>query len=252
MLLIFEQVLKRGSSTLDSDFGSVGPIRRIRQKSNMLSPTKDVHSKLPGNLLPSPLTPLDKGFIQGSASMQKIVGLDDQKHDNINLQTSEKGNIALTPLQSSETAKKILQQLDKLVPSPKERSSEANTFSRDESTSRLTHTSLRGWDSENMKDINPSKSLNEERNDNLDAASDSPLLDIRNTSQKQVKLEENGPIKSPVSGVKSASESNSADVALVCVTDSMPGDSSAHVRISDSAAFPSQKNPAFKMIAPAV
>ncbi|XP_008810621.2 nuclear pore complex protein NUP1-like [Phoenix dactylifera] len=251
------QVLKRGISALDSDFGSVGPIRRIRQKSNMISLTKDIHSRLPGNLLPSPSTPLDNGFIQGSASMQKTVGLDDQKHDNIDLQISEKGdnrkayeNIALTPLQSIETARKILQQLDKLVPSPKERSSGANTFSRDESPSKLTHISLRGRVFENMKDIDSSKSLNEEDHDNLDAVSDSPLLDIRNTPQKQVKVEENSPIKSSVSGVKSASESNSADDAVVHVADSMHGDSSAHVRISDSAAFPSQKNLAFKSIAP--
>nr|XP_029117619.1 nuclear pore complex protein NUP1 isoform X2 [Elaeis guineensis] len=104
---------------------------------------------------------------------------------------------------------------------------------------------------ENMKDINSSKPLDKEGNDNLDAVDDSLLLDIRNTPpQNPVKVEENGPIKSSVSGVKSASESNSADDALVRVADFMPGNSSAHVGISDSAAFPSQKNPAFKMIAP--
>ncbi|XP_073107882.1 uncharacterized protein [Elaeis guineensis] len=252
------QVLNQGSSALDGDFGSVGPIRRIRQKSNMISPTKDIRLKFPGNLPPSPSTPLDKGFIQGSASMQETVGLDDQKHDSIDLQSSEKGNnrksyenIVSSPLQSRETAKKILQQLDKLVPSPKERSSEPNTFSRDESPSKLMHISLRGQVFENMKDINSSKPLDKEGNDNLDAVDDSLLLDIRNTPpQNPVKVEENGPIKSSVSGVKSASESNSADDALVRVADFMPGNSSAHVGISDSAAFPSQKNPAFKMIAP--
>ncbi|EHA8586794.1 nuclear pore complex protein NUP1 [Cocos nucifera] len=248
------QVLKRGSSALDCDFGSGGPIRRIRQKSNMISPTKDMHLKLPGNLPPSCSTPLDKGFIQASASMQKTVGLDDQKHDSIELQRSEKGNnrksyenIASSPLQSRETAKKILQQLDKLVPSPKQRSSEPNTFSRDESPSKLMHISLCGQVFENMKDIDSSKSLNKEGNDNMDAVSDSL---IRNIPQNPVKVEENGPIKSSASGVKSASESNSADDALVRVADSMPGNSSAPVGISDSAAFPLQKNPAFKMIAP--
>ncbi|CAA6667125.1 unnamed protein product [Spirodela intermedia] len=104
-----KQVLKRRSSVLESDIGSIGPIRRIRQKSNLMSPLKSLTGQVPSKFLPA--TNVLDTTEQSSSSVQRTLPL------------STTGYVPVPP-QSREMAKKILQQLDKLVPSPKDKSSE--------------------------------------------------------------------------------------------------------------------------------
>ena len=95
---------------LDSDVGSFGPIRRIRQKSDLMSPSERLSS--PGNLLPSLTAPLHQDVNERSASATQ--------------KTTQKTFAGVTPVppQSTEMARKILLELDKLVPSPREKLSE--------------------------------------------------------------------------------------------------------------------------------
>ena len=91
---------------LDSDVGAFGPTRRIRQKSDLMSPSGR-HSS-PRNLRPSLTAPLhqDVNERSGSATQKTFAG------------------VTSVPPQSTEMARKIFLELDKLVPSPREKLSE--------------------------------------------------------------------------------------------------------------------------------
>ncbi|XVE68569.1 hypothetical protein DITRI_Ditri09bG0078700 [Diplodiscus trichospermus] len=93
-------VLKCRSSVIDNDIGSVGPIRRIRQKSNLLS-SKNLS-------LPASAGPLST-FVAGTSS----AGLDALAENGDN--SAPGTSFTPVPSKSSEVASKILQQLDKLV-----------------------------------------------------------------------------------------------------------------------------------------
>ncbi|KAK8546407.1 hypothetical protein V6N13_067628 [Hibiscus sabdariffa] len=100
-------VLKRRSSVIDNDIGSIGqPIRRIRQKSNILS---SKHS-----ILPASANPLSM-HVAGSSSS----GLDVLAKNGEN--STPGTSFTPVPFKSSEVASKILEELDKLV-SPGEKS----------------------------------------------------------------------------------------------------------------------------------
>ncbi|KAL4339837.1 hypothetical protein GQ457_08G013060 [Hibiscus cannabinus] len=100
-------VLKRRSSVIDNDIGSIGqPIRRIRLKSNILS---SKHS-----ILPASANPLSM-HVAGSSSS----GLDVLAKNGEN--STPGTSFTPVPFKSSEVASKILEELDKLV-SPGEKS----------------------------------------------------------------------------------------------------------------------------------
>ncbi|KAK8651125.1 hypothetical protein V6N13_140739 [Hibiscus sabdariffa] len=100
-------VLKRGSSVIDNDIGSIGqPIRRIRQKSNILS---SKHS-----ILPASANPLSMHVAGSSSSALDVLA---KNGENSTPGTS----FTPVPSKSSEVASKILEELDKLV-SPGEKS----------------------------------------------------------------------------------------------------------------------------------
>ncbi|GMI84652.1 hypothetical protein HRI_002134500 [Hibiscus trionum] len=102
-------ILKRLSSVLDNDIGSIGhPIRRIRQKSNLLS---SKHSILPASANPISM------HVAGSSSSS--VNVQAGNGENSTPGTS----FTPVPSKSSEVASKILEELDKLVsPAGKSRS----------------------------------------------------------------------------------------------------------------------------------
>ncbi|KAI3408760.1 uncharacterized protein J3R85_020043 [Psidium guajava] len=112
--------LKRRSSIFENDIGSVGPIRRIRQKPNLLSQRKwslpvsgagvtqfSDHPSLSGKLL----------------SLGEKNNFTDQSVDNEDSDIPVR-NMTSTSSKSSVMASKILQQLDKIVSPPKERASD--------------------------------------------------------------------------------------------------------------------------------
>ncbi|KAG1333899.1 nuclear pore complex protein NUP1 [Cocos nucifera] len=254
-----EQALKRGSSVLDSDVGSLGPLRRIRQKSDVMSPSRNIHlqSSLPRNLLPTPFVPLGRDANRGSASsIQKPLHLDGatelQDVENGHDRTPSAGVVSVPP-QSSEMARKILQELDKLVPSPNEKSSEPKIIDGNESPSKLTHSMLRGRALKSMEDIDSSKFLKVQAYDNLDIPSSSYLKSIRSsTFQKQERAGENGPSKPDVTRLQAKPEALARNKSVISTTEAKPGMRSADFAISVAAAVPSQNKPSFQMSAPEV
>ncbi|KAK8467727.1 hypothetical protein PHAVU_007G136500 [Phaseolus vulgaris] len=193
--------VKRRSSVLDNDIGSVGPVRRIRQKSNLL------YSKGPSSLISGSSLYADRNQMvvdtskQGS-SMQKPILLNEVKHSHVKL---SKENVDDTipslsspplPSKSSEMASKILQQLDKLV-YPKEKSSESRvTIVNDNSPTKLSPSMLRGQALRSMEIVDSSKLLDNMHGNNLDG----PFGNLSGSAQNQ-KLNsqrdkvENGPLK---------------------------------------------------------
>lgn len=248
-----EQALKRGSSVLDSDVRSLGPMRRIHQKSDLMSPSRNIHSSLLGNPLPTPSSPLRKGA--GSTALNREpLHLDEPKYSAAELQDAENGynkipsaSVVPIPPQSSETAGKILQQLDKLVPSPKEKSSELKIIDRDETPSKLTQNMLHGWALKSMEDIYSSKFLKVQVSDKLDVPSSSHLKSLRSsTSQKQ---ERASPLKPAITGTQVTSEAVGMKKSVIYATDARPGMRPADFAFSVTAAVPVQKKPSFQMSA---
>ncbi|KAL4325670.1 hypothetical protein GQ457_11G006890 [Hibiscus cannabinus] len=125
-------ILKRRSSVLDNDIGSIGPIRRIRQKSNILS---SKHPILPASGNPQPM------HVAGPSS----TGLDALA--DIEDNSSPGTSFTPVPSKSSEMASKILQQLDKLV-SPGEKS-----------RSKLSPSMLNGQSLKSLENVDSSKFL---------------------------------------------------------------------------------------------
>ncbi|XP_077225695.1 uncharacterized protein LOC143858895 [Tasmannia lanceolata] len=224
------QVLKRRSSVLDNDIGSVGLIRRTRQKSNLMSESKDFNISVRGSPLSIPLTPVISGALQGSiSSIQKPVPLDESKNVTSHLRATEDristAAFSSVPPQSSEMARKILQHLDKLVPSPKEKSSEFKlAMARDRSPTKLTRNMLHGRALRSMDDIESPKLPNVQRSDSLDGLNGIPILGSGNSiSQKKDRVEENGSIKTTDVGLTSVSKADHMENAIVSVKDTVSG-----------------------------
>ncbi|WVY99259.1 hypothetical protein V8G54_031410 [Vigna mungo] len=193
--------VKRRNSVLDNDIGSVGPVRRIRQKSNLLY-SKGSSSLISGNSLSMDRNQMVVNASQQGSSMQKPILLDEVKHSHMKL---SKENVDGTipslsspplPSKSSEMASKIMQQLDKLV-SPKEKSSESRlTIVNDNSPTKLSPSMLSGQALRSMEMVDSSKLLNNMHGNNLDG----PFGNLSGSAQNQ-KLNsqrdkvENGPLK---------------------------------------------------------
>lgn len=118
------QVLKRRGGDFENELGSIGPIRRIRQKSNMMSPFRDARASPPGNFLPS--RTIGSDFNKGS-SERLLLGTGQslrtvERHKNIEHGKSSSDIVPPVPPQSNKMAEKIFEQLDIIAPSPKEKS----------------------------------------------------------------------------------------------------------------------------------
>nr|BAO49708.1 nuclear pore complex protein Nup136d [Nicotiana benthamiana] len=168
-----KQPLKRRSSVLEDDLGSVGPMRRTRQKPNLLS---NVVSR------PSPGA--------GGASLSvvyqevlKVVG------DN-NVPT----RYAHIPSKSSETAAKILDHLEYLT--PKEKSSESKQVAgKDKTPKKLTRNMLHGQALKSLESLDSPKLLHsaQDNSHKLENLSKVFPTDAHDSSlQKQGKIEQNG------------------------------------------------------------
>ena len=217
------QALKRRSSVFDNDIGSIGPVRRIRQKSNLLS--------LKNISLPASTGPLST-HIAGTSSS----GID---------ALAENGDISTpgtsftpVPSKSREMASKILQQLDKLV-SPEEKS-----------PTKLSPSMLRGQALKSLENIDSSKFLEIMHDSNKLSGSHAALPDIRySKSHKRDKVKENGSSTSVVLFDKSVPAVNGVG------TDSLMKDKNEPIKAADSTVIksvvklPQQKRWAFQMSA---
>nr|XP_009389436.1 PREDICTED: nuclear pore complex protein NUP1-like [Musa acuminata subsp. malaccensis] len=241
------QMLKRRSSVLDDDIGSFGPTRRTRQKSNLMSPLKSSYSSV-GHFLPSSSTHVDRGSI---IPRQKLYHLNEQKNNHSESQASENGGMPIVPvpLQSSEMARKILQQLDKLAPSPKEKSSKLKIDTND-SPHMLTQNMLGGQALKSMEEIDTSKFLNVQVNGSLEAASDSHQEGYA-ISHKKDETEENAYTKHAVKGVQVISTASILKKPNLVGTEAKPTVTTANVAVVPGAAtIFTRKKPSFQMSAP--
>ncbi|XP_068649750.1 nuclear pore complex protein NUP1-like isoform X2 [Aristolochia californica] len=236
-----KQALKRRSSVLDTDFGHSGPIRRIRQKSNLMTPSKST-SSLPMTLM-KPL----------GSDAEKLAELDRPS----NLQSSENGNERRTytsvPPQSSEMARKILQQLDKLVPSPKEKSLEQKlALAREKSPSRLTTDMLSGRALKSIEGIESPKFKLTQGTWSLDKHGNG--MDLpgpkNDFTERHDKVEKNGPSKISSLVEKLVSEIDVVDGVATSARDTTFSSKAATTAMfrSDSDQLPSKR--AFHMSAP--
>ncbi|WOL07926.1 nuclear pore complex protein [Canna indica] len=211
------QVVKRRSSVLDNDFGSVGPIRRIRQKLNV-TPSKNImHSVPPRNIHSSPSTSTKKEIQDHSSFNQKPAYLDARGESRAN----RISNSAVTSelAESTDMGNKILQKLDKLVPSPKEKMSTVK---------------------DNLLDGSPA---------NVMLAFSKGINNSLSHKQERTEANENGPSTS-ISGVKSISTSNNMHGSVVPITAAMHGKDAADVANSHSISSSVHQRPTFQMSEP--
>uniref|UniRef100_A0A7N0U583 Nuclear pore complex protein NUP1-like n=1 Tax=Kalanchoe fedtschenkoi TaxID=63787 RepID=A0A7N0U583_KALFE len=191
--------LKRRSSALDNEIGSVGPVRRIRQK--------------PGLLSTQTLT----GTASGSFPVKESGAVLNHFSQDVGNRTPG-ANFMSVPSQSSEVAQKILQQLDKLAPSPKEKSSEWKLKQPPgKSPFTLTPDMLTGQALRSLEKIDSSKFLesplwNNKLSDSVQRATTNVDYTILNSKNE---LEENGSKKlTSMSNINSEIVTHSSDRPL--------------------------------------
>ncbi|PHU27770.1 hypothetical protein BC332_06102 [Capsicum chinense] len=215
-----KQALKRRSYVLDDDLGSVGPMRRTRQKPNLLSfgtshPSAKVASAV--NLHPE---------------VPKVVG------DFEDTKTTPAKHVAVPP-KSSETAARILEQLEKIT--PKGKSSESKLAAGKEN--KLTPNMLRGRTLRSLEDLDSSKLL-QSAQDSYKLENWSKIFSPNPSESKQGEIKQNGH-KSSVSESPSIVQKDTIfsfkDTQLIVETNSPEKDMSA--------AQPPLKKRAFKMSA---
>ncbi|KAL0358600.1 UNVERIFIED_CONTAM: Nuclear pore complex protein [Sesamum angustifolium] len=182
--------LKRRSSVLDYETGSVGPIRRIRQKSNLIAPRTPPTAEGMGTASDAVVISLKQKFPLTNEKPKQASNAVCVNEDNSVPSTS----YVHVPSKSSEVAARILQHLEKLT--PKEKPSESKLVAvRDKSPFKLTPAMLRGQALRSMEDIGSSKLLLDVQDDHkLENESDVTLTDpFYSTSQEQGKVKENAP-----------------------------------------------------------
>ncbi|XP_019427906.1 PREDICTED: nuclear pore complex protein NUP1-like isoform X2 [Lupinus angustifolius] len=190
--------VKRRSSALNNDVGSVGPIRRIRHKANLYS--KGSSLPLSGSSLSISRSGLGVDVAQQpSSSMWNPIVLDEDKHSHMKLSEENLGDTRPSmsgplPSKSSEMASKILQQLDKLV-SPKEKSSESRLPTvNDNSSMKLSPSMLHGPALQSMEIVDSSKLLDTVKDDRFNF-SPGNLSDSSEKLTSQIDKVENGSLK---------------------------------------------------------
>ncbi|KAB5543976.1 hypothetical protein DKX38_012088 [Salix brachista] len=221
--------LKRRSYVLDNDIQSVGPIRRIRQKSN---------------LMPSCGTYSIRGAGIGSKAAQKLpstekpvlVGEPSKDNGDNNVHGT---SFTPVPSKSSEMASKILQQLDVLV------------SSREKSPAKLSPSMLRGPALRSLENVHSSRFVEIDDDTNkLALKHDTLLSDARESvSQKQDKIEEKCPSKPIAPCGKLALAGNGMDATSLLKNDVAGVKTLAFPVTSTFAQAPLQKKRGFQMSA---
>jgi len=132
---------------LDDEFTSGGSIRRTRHKPIFVNQLRNSNpcSSTSNQLIPF-LSPRNDGERTTLESVKNLTGFErENTFYSREAMTKELCLGQCIPPQSSETARKILEHLDRMVPSPKEISAEAQlAIARDKSSSQLTLSMLNG------------------------------------------------------------------------------------------------------------
>ncbi|XP_018857851.1 nuclear pore complex protein NUP1 isoform X2 [Juglans regia] len=242
--------LKRRSSVLDNDVGSVGPIRRIRHKPSLLS-SRGLSLPVPNSPLSIPGNGVGLGAAQHPSSLTQTQLLLGKSKENSAKASIVNGDNSVpstsfppVPSKSSEMASKILQQLEKLA-SPKEKSSEFKVVSlRDSTPTKLSPSMLRGRALRSLETVESPRFLENVQDDILDTSLPDAL---GSTSQKQNKAE-NGPLKLVAPLEKSVPVVKGIDYRS-SNKDTLPGVKTADSVVMDSVTHPPQKKRAFQMSA---
>ncbi|XP_022990208.1 nuclear pore complex protein NUP1-like [Cucurbita maxima] len=186
--------LKRRSSVLDDEMGHVGPIRRLRHKSNLLYPTglslPSSSTSIPVSGIGSenaqqfqstkvhPFSSSGKGLYSRSLSKRSAESENDVKPSS---------SFSQIPLRSSEMASKILEQLEKLTP-PKDKSLKLKLLSvTNNSPTKLSPSMLHGPALRSLEDVDSSKYL-----ENVE---DIQSNDARELTSQKNKVEESSSLK---------------------------------------------------------
>ncbi|XP_020577072.1 nuclear pore complex protein NUP1-like [Phalaenopsis equestris] len=236
------QVLKRVSSILDSEYGSFGPIRRVRQKSALVSAAN-------ARLTPSsssrsfPLLQLDKEELKEPYSSRQPCSPNELKYVSSGLQINENRdskifspNVPPVPGHSTETSRKILEQLDKFT--PPEKKSNIKPMAMDESPSKLTTDMLNGRALRSMENVDTSQFTGIDVIDTSDIRNAKDPKNVRGSqSEKLGKVQETSSSNLDVLGVKFS-------------MDAKPSIRSADITNVIPATMLSRRKPAFQMTAP--
>lgn len=175
-------MLKRQSLALDNNAGYSSSIRRVRQKSNLTVPSKDLSTSALGNALPIPLTPVRSN----AATFLPL--------DSVNRHSSH----TTVPLQSSLMAKKIFLQLETMTSSPKAKSSEIKlAMARREPPSTLTENMLNERALKSMEEVDSPKLETVPSNDGnfKTPAGGGNSFESHSSSQTNRNPEENGKLE---------------------------------------------------------
>ncbi|XP_060186110.1 nuclear pore complex protein NUP1 [Lycium barbarum] len=214
-----KQALKRRSYVLDDDLGSVGPMRRIRQKPNLSFGASRLSTRVASaaNLHPE---------------VSKVVGdVEDNK-------TTPARHVAIPP-KSSETAAKILEQLEKIT--PKGKSSESKLAAGKEN--KLTPNMLHGRALRSLEDLDSPKLLQSAQN-SYKLENWSKILSPNPSESRQSEFKRNGH-KSSVSESTVIAKKDT----IFSFKDTQPNVETNSLEKNKSAAQPPLKKRAFKMSA---
>jgi hypothetical protein len=232
---------------MDNNIGSVGPIRRVRQKSNLLY-SKGSSSPLSGSALSVYRNGLGiEAAQQPSSSLHKPVLLDKVKHKSEENVSGTKSSTSFPPSssKSSEMATKILQQLDKIA-SPREKSSESRLpVVSDSSSMKLSPSMLRGQALRSLEMVDASKLPDSLQGNNLDGT----FGNFTSSAQNQKSISHRDKGDGPLKLVASSNES----VPIVTTTETTKSSnqvlSSENSFMMKSVSNPTQKKRAFHMSA---
>ncbi|PHT82511.1 hypothetical protein T459_15526 [Capsicum annuum] len=210
-----KQLVKRRSSDLEDDIGSIGPIRRTRQKPNLLSPATSRPS--PGAGAASAAADVPTGYVH-------------------------------IPPKPSETAAKILEHLENLT--PKEKSSESRVAAgKDKTPKKLTPNMLRGQALKSLESLDSPKLLQSaQESHKLENWSTVVPTNAHDSSlQKQDKMEQHRQNES-INGSTVVAKNNEK-ISLEDAQHVQQGVEAAESLNKESSTRPQQKH-AFRMSAP--
>lgn len=237
MFHVFEQALKRGRSILDSESGSFGPIRRIRQKSGLIS-AANARFGSSSSSRGFPLLQLEKEVLKDPSSSQPQYARSGLQIDENRDTKIFSSNVPPVPVQSVETSRKIMEQLDKFT--PREKKYNMKLITRDESPTKLTTDMLNGQALRSMENVDTSQFVNMDVIGTSDFRNSEFLQKNKGSqSEKFGKAQEKSPSNVDVLGFSSA-------------MDARPSTSSADITKAIPATVLSQRKPAFQMTAPEV
>ena len=235
LFLFIFQALKRISSALDDDIGSVGAIRRVRKKPNLSSQYFGSGNRL--NAFQHHISSPQKLLLPDEANYKASKTVE-ENGDDIFLNT----NSVRFPSKSSEMGTKILQHLEKLT--PKEKSSESKLVgAREKSPTKLTSDMLSGQALRSLEHVGPSKFMQNA----LDSHNSEDSPKNAHDSQMKSTVIENGP-KLLAAPREMLTSSLNADTTA-SVKDTVLNVRSVDINNSKLEAQPPQKRRAFQMSA---